>query len=615
MNPMHSYPWGFGPQRLADGRTRFRLWAPDAGGQILLEVAGQPTVPMQAIAQHEDDHRTEAAPGWLHADVECAVGAHYRFVLPNGTRIPDPASRAQAHDIHDASVLTDPDAYLWRHPDWRGRPWHEAVIFELHVGLLGGFRGVIDQLPGLAALGITAIELMPVADFPGPRNWGYDGVLPYAPDASYGTPDELKALVDAAHGLGLMVLLDVVYNHFGPDGNYLSLYAGSFFRDDLDTPWGKALDFRRPEVCNFFSENALYWLYEFRFDGLRFDAVHAIRDPDWLDETAFMIRSLLGVERQVHLVLENEENGARHLGKPFDAQWNDDAHHVLHVLLTGESDGYYGDYAQVPAQKLARALAQGFIYQGEVSPHLSALAGAPITRGEDSRHLPPSAFVLFLQNHDQIGNRAFGERLTALAQPAALRAAIALQLLCPQIPLLFMGEEIGASSPFLFFTSHSDELAETVREGRRLEFARFPAFADETARARIPDPNDAATFIASQPHASLHTEYNPWTELYRTLLMLRRQVLLPQFASALALDAQALGPAAVVARWRIGHPVHGPVLALFTNLAPQTVSVEPALQARPGQLLFQTGGAPVQPGHPEQYAHLPGYSTIAWLET
>ncbi|PLZ00600.1 malto-oligosyltrehalose trehalohydrolase [Burkholderia sp. WAC0059] len=613
---MHSYHYGFGPQNLADGRTRFRLWAPDADGPILLEVAGQPPVPMQASAPREDDRRPSAAPGWLHADVECAVGARYRFVLPDGTRIPDPASRAQAHDVHDASVLTDPDAYSWRHPDWRGRPWHEAVIYELHVGLLGGFRGVIDRLPGLAALGITAIELMPVADFPGPRNWGYDGVLPYAPDASYGTPDELKALVDAAHGLGLMVLLDVVYNHFGPDGNYLGRYAGSFFRDDLDTPWGNALDFRQPEVRSFFAENALYWLDEFRFDGLRFDAVHAIRDPDWLDETAFMIRSLLGVERQVHLVLENEANGAHHLGQPFDAQWNDDAHHALHVLLTGEHDSYYGDYAQAPAQKLARALAEGFIYQGEVSPHLSALAGVPVTRGEASHHLPPSAFVLFLQNHDQIGNRAFGERLTVLAQPAALRAAIALQLLCPQIPLLFMGEEIGTRSPFLFFTSHRDELAEAVREGRRREFARFPAFADAATRARIPDPNDAATFIASQPQAPSHTLFNPWTELYRTLLMLRRQVLSPQFVSVLALGAQALGPAAVVARWRIGHPGHRPVLALFTNLAPEAVAVEPALQAKPGQLLFQTDGdlAQPSPGHPEQHAHLPGYSTIAWLE-
>jgi malto-oligosyltrehalose trehalohydrolase/4-alpha-glucanotransferase len=612
-NTLHAYPWRFGPQRLADGRTRFRLWAPDAAGEIALEVEGLAPVVMQAPSAGPDD---DSSHGWLQAELDCAAGARYRFKLADGQRVPDPASRAQAHDIHDASIVTDPDAYVWRHPDWPGRPWHQAVVYELHVGLLGGFRAVADKLPELAALGVTALELMPVADFPGPRNWGYDGVLPYAPDASYGTPDDLKALVDAAHELGLMVLLDVVYNHFGPDGNYLGLYARSFFRDDLNTPWGGAIDFRRAEVRAFFTENALYWLTEFRFDGLRFDAVHAIRDADWLDETAFVIRALLGAERHVHLVLENEANAARHLGQPFNAQWNDDAHHALHVLLTGERDGYYADYADAPAAKLARALAEGFIYQGEVSPHLSALAGATVARGEPSAHLPPSAFVLSLQNHDQIGNRAFGERLTTLAHPAALRAAIALQLLCPQIPLLFMGEEIGSPTPFLFFTSHSDALAEAVRVGRRREFARFPAFAEAASRERIPDPNRGETFAASLPRAAAYTgEFNPWTVLYQSLLMLRRQVLFPHLASVTALGAQAVGPAAVVARWRIGHPGHGAVLALFANLAEAAVTLEAALRPRPGQLLFETCGDAAQPYAPEHSARLPGYTTVAWLET
>ena len=613
MSKLHSYPWRFGPQRLAGQRTMFRLWAPDATGPIAVEVEGQEPVIMEALGDASDD---DAVRGWLHAEIGCAAGALYRFRLADGQCVPDPASRAQAHDIHDASVVTDPEAYIWRNRDWRGRPWHEAVVYELHAGVLGGFAGVIAQLPALAALGVTAIELMPVADFPGERNWGYDGVLPYAPDASYGTPDELKALVDAAHDLGLMVLLDVVYNHFGPDGNYLNLYAQSFFRDDLSTPWGGAIDFRRREVRDFFTENALYWLTEFRFDGLRFDAVHAIRDPDWLDETAFTIRSLLGADRHVHLVLENEANAAHHLGKPFNAQWNDDAHHALHVLLTGEADSYYLDFTEQPAIKLARALAEGFIYQGEVSPHLSAAAGVAVKRGEPSAHLPSSAFVLFLQNHDQIGNRALGERLTTLAGAPALRAAIALQLLCPQIPLLFMGEEIGSPTPFLFFTSHHETLAEAVRVGRRREFAHFPAFADEQSRERIPDPNHVDTFAASRPRPADYTgEVNPWTDFYRTLLLLRKQVLVPHLTSVTSLGAQAVGPAAVMARWRIGHPSHGSVLALFCNLGDTAVTFEATLCARPGHLLFVTCGDPLLAYVPEQGALLPAYTTVAWLET
>jgi malto-oligosyltrehalose trehalohydrolase len=660
MKALHAYPWRFGPQQLGDGHTRFRLWAPDASGPIAVEVEGLAAVTLRAMDQasthawdytlghgpavagadpaqpaagpHPDpgadagagSQRHRDAHGWLYADVACSPGAHYRFRLPDGVCVPDPASQAQAHDIHDASVVVDHTAYHWRHPGWHGRPWHEAVVYELHVGVLGGFRGVMARLPALAALGITAIELMPVADFPGARNWGYDGVLPYAPDASYGTPDDLKALVDAAHELGLMVLLDVVYNHFGPDGNYLHAYAQSFFRDDVSTPWGGALDFRRPEVRAFFAENALYWLTEFRFDGLRFDAVHAIRDPDWLDETAHMIRTLLGHDRHVHLVLENEANAAHHLGRPFDAQWNDDAHHALHVLLTGERDSYYADFIDAPAAKLARALAEGFIYQGEVSPHLSAVAGMPVRRGKPSGHLPPSAFVLFLQNHDQIGNRAFGERLTALAQPRALQAAVALQLLCPQIPLLFMGEETGSRSPFLFFTSHGEALAETVREGRRREFAHFPAFADAASRARIPDPNHPDTFAASLPLPAPADGEGPtgaaWSALYQSLLMLRRQVLAPHFGTVASLGAQAVGAAAVVARWRIGHPGHELVLAIFTNLGEQAVTLDALIAPRPGQMLYDSStgdgyGSAATPARPPERTVLPGYTTLAWLET
>ncbi len=317
-------------------------------------------------------------------------------------------------------------------------------------------------MPQLALLGVTAVELMPIADFTGPRNWGYDGVLPFAPDASYGTPEALKSLVDAAHGLGLMVFLDVVYNHFGPDGNYLGAYADAFFRDDIKTPWGRAIDFRRAEVREFFGNNALYWLDEYRFDGLRLDATHSIVPQDWLEELAgFVMQAVQG--RHVHLVVEHEGNAAHLLGPGrgklggYDAQWNDDCHHVLHVLMTGETDGYYVDYATDPADKLARCLSEGFIYQGQPSTFRK---GAP--RGEPSRDLPPTAFVSFLQNHDQIGNRAFGDRLTTLAEPLAHRGRVraAAAVAADPADLHGRGASLEAAVPVLH------ELPRRTRRGR-----------------------------------------------------------------------------------------------------------------------------------------------------
>ena len=405
----------FGASVFGENRTRFRLWAPDQE-QVSVQIEDGERVPMRT-----------SGGGWFEAEAACGAGAAYRYVLDSGLAVPDPASRAQAEDVHDPSLVIDPRAYRWRHPDWRGRPWAETVLYELHVGLLGGFAGVARELDRLAGIGITAIELMPINDFPGKRNWGYDGVLPFAPDRAYGSPDDLKALVDAAHERGLMIFLDVVYNHFGPDGNYLHRYAPQFFRDDVATPWGPAIDFRRAEVRRFFRENALYWLIEYRFDGLRFDAVHAIAESDWLDEMAADVRATVEKGRHVHLVLEHDGNVAEHLRRDFDAQWNDDGHHVLHTMLTGEKEGYYVDYADKPAERLARALAEGFVYQGEPSAHRR---GEP--RGTPSEDLPPTAFVLFLQNHDQIGNRAFGDRLTAGTDPQALEATIALQLLSPR---------------------------------------------------------------------------------------------------------------------------------------------------------------------------------------
>jgi maltooligosyltrehalose trehalohydrolase len=353
----HTMP--FGAQVLQDGGTRFQLWAPSQEALGLVLEPDRRVVPMSQL----DD-------GFFGVTTDAPPGSRYRFQLEDGSRVPDPASRHQPEDVTGPSEVIDPRAYAWRHPAWRGRPWHEAVLYELHVGAFsedGTFDGLRRRLDHLVRLGVTAVELMPLSDFSGTRNWGYDGVMPFAPDAVYGRPDDLKRLIDEAHARELMVFLDVVYNHFGPDGNYLAAYAPGFFRTDIATPWGAAIDFRRPEVRRFFTENALYWLMEYRFDGLRFDAVHAIAAPDWLDEMAAEVRATVEPGRHVHLVLEHDGNVAGHLRQGFDAQWNDDAHHVLHVLLTGEADGYYADYAERPAERLARCLGEGFAYQGEPS--------------------------------------------------------------------------------------------------------------------------------------------------------------------------------------------------------------------------------------------------------
>ncbi len=558
-------PTRFGATLLPSGQASFTIWAPTVAGMSLQLGQAEP-MPMQA------------QDGWFEATAPAVAGTAYSFVLPDGTRVPDPASRAQQDDVHGASLVVDPGAYAWKTTDWQNRPWHEAVIYELHPGAFGGFDGIRAQLPRLRALGVTAVELMPIADFPGKHNWGYDGVLPYAPDHAYGTPDELKALVDAAHAEGLMIFLDVVYNHFGPDGAYLHAYAKAFFDEGVHTPWGAAIDFKKPEVCAYFTQNALMWVNEYRFDGLRFDAVHAISPPEFLPQLAASIRE--GAERPVHLVLEHEGNKSSLLRGPqaglFDAQWADDWHHCLHVLLTGETEGYYESFAD-PAEQLATALAEGFVFQGQVSPH----HGTP--RGEPSTDLPSTAFVICLQNHDQIGNRAMGERLTALADPQALAAAAALLLLSPFIPMLFMGEEWGSRTPFLFFTDHNEELAKLVREGRRREFAHFAAFQDETRRAQIPDPNAQATFAASVPDATeaAQEDHASVLEMHKRLLALRHARIVPGIPGCRSAGARAIGKKAVRASWVLGN---GATLTIASNFGDAPVHTE-ALQ---GEVIFST---------------------------
>jgi len=573
---------GFGAALQPDGLTRFRLWAPSVE-TCEIEAQGRPPVAM-----------TRADGGWFEQTLPCGAGTRYRYRMPDGLAAPDPASRLQDGDVHGWSVVMDPRAHEWHHVDWTGRPWHEAVIYELHAGAMGGYSAIGDQLERLRDIGFTTIEIMPIADFPGQRNWGYDGVLPYAPDEAYGSPGELKALIDRAHGLGLSVMLDVVYNHFGPDGAYLHAYAKEFFDEGKHTPWGAAIDFARPEVRDYFIQNALYWLNEYRFDGLRFDAVHAIAEPGFLPELAAGIRAGVEPGREIALVLEHEGNKSTLLEGMFDAQWADDAHHCLHVLLTGESEGYYKDFGN-PAEKLARCLAEGFAYQGEVSPHLG------VVRGEPSGHLPTTAFVYCLQNHDQIGNRAMGERLTALADPEALAAATALLLLAPMIPMVFMGEEFGSQAPFLFFTDHNADLAKLVREGRRREFAHFAAFADPHRRERIPDPNAPETFALSVPDP---TDGDPTTTaLYRVLLGSRARHIVPRLQGCRSIAASALGATGVLARWNMGD---GAELILVTNFGAEALAVEEL----DGPMLFES-----HPGDAESVrgGHVPARSTVAFM--
>ena len=546
----------FGARLTADG-VSFRLWAPAAKRvDLLLEKP-------QTMRRGEN--------GWFSADAPGAkAGARYKFRIDDEIDVPDPASAFQPDDVSGPSEVIDHSSYPWRASHWRGRPWQEAVVTEAHVGTFtreGTYRAMIGKLDHLAASGITALELMPLADFAGSRNWGYDGVLWYAPDSAYGRPDDLKALIDEAHLRGLMVFLDVVYNHFGPEGNYLGRYAPSFFTE-AQTPWGSAIDYRVAEVRAFTIENTLYWLREYRFDGLRLDAVNTIVETGEVailhDLSVAAGKLAAETGRHIHLVLENSDNRASLLDAAQDplrgkyrGQWNDDYHHVWHVLLTGEAQGYYGDYQRSPSHDLARALASGFVYQGEVS----AFWGGK-RRGEPSGKLAPTTFVNFLQNHDQIGNRALGDRLESIADPKAIEAALAIGLLAPMTPMLFMGEEWGSKAPFPFFCDFKDDLADAVRKGRRSEYAwAYAKYGNE-----IPDPLAKSTFQSAVLDWESRNEApgKKRLALVQGLLATRRREIVPRLAGASFGDAHAADNGLLTAHWRMGD---GATLQLAANLS------------------------------------------------
>jgi malto-oligosyltrehalose trehalohydrolase len=566
----------FGATLTADGAS-FRLWAPAAKRVDLLLDKSHP------LRRGKD--------GWFSVDIPgINAGARYKFRIDDEIDVPDPASAFQPDDVSGPSEVIDHESYRWRAADWRGRPWQDTVVIESHVGTFtqqGTYRAMIDRLDHLVSTGITALELLPLADFAGARNWGYDGVLWYAPDSVYGRPDDLKALIDEAHLRGLMVFLDVVYNHFGPEGNYLGRYAPGFFTK-AQTPWGSAIDYRVPQVRAFAIENALYWLREYRFDGLRLDAVHTIAE---LGEIS-MLHDLsaaagdLATEtgRHIHLVLENDDNRVSVLDAEQDpprgkyrAQWNDDYHHAWHVLLTGEAQGYYRDYQRSPLHDIARALGSGFVYQGEASAHRDGQL-----RGETSGELAPTAFINFLQNHDQIGNRAFGDRLESIVGPEAIEAALAITLLAPAIPMLFMGEEWGSKAPFPFFCDFKGDLAQAVRKGRRREYAwAYAKYGDD-----VPDPLAPSTFqSAILDWESRDTAGQQRLALVHDLLLIRTREIVPRLAGARFGDAHAAENGLLTASWRLGD---GAVLKLTANLS------NAAMSHKPGE----AAGTPIWGGTP-----------------
>jgi maltooligosyltrehalose trehalohydrolase len=556
----------------------FHVWAPLRRRVDLVLDRGLPSERRHPLTPVGDGTFTGT-----FADV--SPGDLYAYRLDDEGPFPDPASRFQPHGVHGPSAVVNPAAFGWSDHSWRGVPIEDAVLYELHVGTFteaGTFAGVTERLPYLADLGVTIVELMPIADFPGSRNWGYDGVSLFAPSRAYGTPDDLRRLVETAHRLGLGVVLDVVYNHFGPDGAYGFLFSPLYSSTRHRSPWGAAVNLDgegSDRVRAFFIENALHWLHEYHFDGLRLDATHGLIDDSprhFVAELAARVRASLP-DRQVLLIAEDERNLATIVrphtedGWGLDAVWADDFHHQARRLAAGDHDGYYEDFTGTIAD-LADTLRHGWFYQGQFSKH----QGRP--RGTDPSGIPAYRMIICIQNHDQIGNRPFGRRLNHQIELALFRALSALLLFAPETPLLFMGQEWAAGTPFLFFTDHHTDLGRLITEGRRNEFSRFEAFADPVSRARIPDPQAPSTFQHSKlawdermqpPHAGVLALYRALLRLRRTETALRRC----DRVDSVALDDASL---AVIRRsdretW---------MLALSTGTARQ-VSLEPWRAAAP----------------------------------
>ncbi len=525
MRPAATAPWtpqlGAWP---ADGGFRFRVWAPERQ-RVELVINPRTSAETHGLERSSD--------GFHNGYVAAAAGARYAYLLDGDGPFPDPASRSQPDGVHGPSALVDPRAFRWSDAEWRGVPLEDLLIYEAHVGTFspeGTYKGLADRLEHLSRLGVTALELMPVADFPGRRNWGYDGVDLFAPAASYGSPDDLRSLVDAAHRHGLAVLLDVVYNHFGPDGAYISKFSPYYLTDKHHTPWGQAFNLDGPHaahVRSFFIENALHWIQEYHMDGLRLDAAHALVDEGprhFLQELSECVHASVDT-RKVVLIAEDNRNltvgvtPASAGGWGFDATWSDDFHHQVRRSTTADTDPYFQAFSG-STRDLATTIRRGWFYSG----HSSSFRGQ--LHESEPAGVPPQQIVVCLQNHDQVGNLASGERLNQSVDPAVFRALTALLLFIPETPLVFMGQEWAASSPFLYFTDHEPALGALVTDGRRAELSnKFSAFADPATREHIPDPQADTTFHASkldwherarQPHAGIE-------RLHRALIALRSQ--------------------------------------------------------------------------------------------
>jgi maltooligosyltrehalose trehalohydrolase len=570
MDRKEKSPITLGATYLGDGKCRFEVWAPRAA-----RVDVHITSPKDRLVSMEP-----AARGYHHAVVDnVEPGSRYHYRL-NGKERPDPASRFQPEGVHGPSQVTAGN-FSWHDESWVGAELKDYIIYELHVGTFtpeGTFDAIVPRLDDLKELGITAVELMPVAQFPGSRNWGYDGTAPFAAQNSYGGPESLKRFVDACHLINLAVVLDVVYNHLGPEGNYLSEF-GSYFTDRYNTPWGPAVNFDGPEsdeVRRFFIENALYWTSEFHIDALRLDAVHAILDhsprPFLLELAEAIHAQAERLNRRIYLMPESADNDARLLrarelgGFGLDAQWNDDFHHCVHALLTGESTGYYQDYGRV--DQLAKSFREGFVYSGGYSSFRKR------RHGSAARDVPAERFIVFSQNHDQVGNRMMGDRLCRLAGFEGAKLAAGVVLLAPFIPFLFMGEEYGETAPFPYFISHTDpELVEAVRRGRGEEFRSF------TWGKEPPDPQAESTFQSAKLDPALRAKdpHRALFALYQRLIRLRKET-----ASLARLDKDAIEVVGVerkkllfVRRWSEEDEVF-----LFFNFSSSEATFEPPVPHR-----------------------------------
>jgi maltooligosyltrehalose trehalohydrolase len=496
---------------------------------------------------------TAESGGFFSALVPARVGDRYWFRLNGRDLRPDPCSRFQPEGPHGPSQIVDPDSYQWHDQRWQGPSESGTVIYEMHVGTFtseGTWPAAARELPELANLGITVIEMMPIAEFPGRFGWGYDGVNLYAPTRLYGDPDDLRRFVDAAHEVGIAVILDVVYNHLGPDGNYLAEFSADYFTDRYTNDWGRALNFEGPSPARaFFVDNAGYWIDEFHFDGLRLDATQDIHDASSehvLLSVTRRARTAAGV-RRTYVIAENESQNTQLVraaadgGFGMDALWNDDYHHTASVALTGRREAYYTDYLGSP-QELISSARHGFLYQGQWYRWQKQRRGTP------ALDLPPSTFIAFLQNHDQIANSAFGRRIHELASPGRLRALVALMLLGPGTPLIFQGQEFSASTPFLYFADHNPDLVEPIREGRRTFLSQFPALRDPEVVASFLQPDAEATYRRCILDLSEREAHHETYALYKDLLALRRAQPIPGSGSR-AVDGAVISAHALVLRF------------------------------------------------------------------